>query len=195
MLTDNEIKILRLLMTSFDRDYSINNIAKECNLSPNGALKILKKFEREDIFKTKKIANIISYKLNFENEKTANIVELALMPELKEKAKHRLEDFKELKEITKSCILFGSYISEKKESHDLDVLFILEKKNFKKYKKKLIEIKHVVPAEIHDVLQTEEDLKNNLLKKDNVILEILNKGIILWGQKTIVNVIKNVYQR
>lgn len=195
MLTNNEKKVLRLLLTAFDRQYSINNIAKECSLAPNGAFKILKKFEKEGILKSNKIANIKSYSINFDNEKTGNILELALMPILEGRLKYRQEDFKDLKEITKVCILFGSYIDLKKEPHDLDVLFVIDKDNFKNYKKGLEVIKDIVPANIHDVLQTEEDLKNNVKNKDKVILQILREGVILWGINIMIKVIKNVYKR
>jgi len=191
MLTLNEKKVLRLLMAAFDRDYSINQIAKECNLSPNGALKILKKFEKEGVLIAKTIANIKSYKMNFGNEKTSIVLELALISELDGRIKHRLEDFKELKEVTKACILFGSYIDLSKKPHDLDVLFVLD--GYEEYKKKLSAVKGIVPAEIHDVVQTEEDMKKNIIKKDEVILNILRKGIVLWGQKTITKVIQGVY--
>lgn len=193
MLTNKEKKVLRLLMVAFDTDYSINQIAKECYLAPNGALKILKKFENEGILIAKNIANIKSYKLNFENEKTLVVLELALMSEITGRIKHRLDDFKELKEITKSCILFGSYTSLNKQPHDLDVLFILE--DYKGYKGKLASLKDIVPAKVHDVVQTEKDLKGNLAKKDKVVLDILRKGVVLWGQKIIIKVIKNVYTR
>src|SRR3989338_8454547 len=118
MLTKNEKKVLRLLLTAFNRERSINNIAKECSLAPNGAYKILKKLEKEGILKEKNIANIKSYKINFDNEKTANILELAMIPELEGRLKFRLEDFKALKGITKSCIIFGSYINLKKQPND-----------------------------------------------------------------------------
>jgi len=194
MLTENEKKVLRLLITAFDSDYSINSIAKETGLAPNGAFKILKKFEGEGILKAKKIANIISYKLDFENEKTTNVLELALIPKLEGKIKYRLGDFEDLKTVTDSCILFGSYTVSKKEPHDLDVLFILDKEKFKHYKKSLAEIKDTIPAKIHDVLQTRGDLKENMLKKDMVILDILRTGVVLWGQRIIVRVVKDVYQ-
>ena len=195
MLTKNEKKVLRLLLTAFNRERSINNIAKECSLAPNGAYKILKKFEEEGILKAKHIANIKSYSINFGDEKTDNILELALMPKLEGRIKYRLEDFKGLKEITKACILFGSYLDLKKEPHDLDILFVIDRNNFKQHKKRLAGIKDIVPAKNHDVLQTEEDLKNNIANKDKVILQILRAGIILWGIKTIIKVIKNFYQR
>jgi DNA-binding Lrp family transcriptional regulator len=192
MLTLNEKKVLRLLLTSFDLDHSINQVAKQCKLAPNGALKILKKFKQEGILKTKKIANIISYKINFDNEKTMNVLELVLIPDLKGRIEYRLDDFLELKEITKACIIFGSYIDIKKEPNDLDVLFILNKDNFKEYKKRLTALKNIIPVKVHDVIQTEEDLKRNIKEKNNVIIEILGKGMILWGYKTILKVIKNV---
>ena len=94
----------------------------------------------------------------------------------------------------KGCILFGSYIGSKKEPRDLDVLFILDRDNHKGYKKRLTAIADIVPAKIHDIIQTEEDLRKNITRKDRVILEILTAGIILWGQKTIIKVIKDVYQ-
>jgi len=195
MLTINEKKVLKLLFTAFDEDYSINNIAKKCSLSPNGAAKILNKFEKQGILKPKKIANIKSYKINFENEKTPIILELTLIPKLEKRLKYRLDDLKELKEITKICIIFGSYINISKKPNDLDILFVLDKNNFKKYKKKLPNLREIIPVKIHDVLQTEEDLKQNIIQKDKIILDILKTGIILWGQKTIVEIIKDVYKR
>lgn len=194
MLTRKEKAVLRLLMSAFDSDYSINQIARECNLAPNGALKILRKLEKEGILESKNIANIKSYKINFDNEKTSAVLELALVPELEGRIKHRMDDFKELKEVTKCCILFGSYISLRKEPSDLDVLFVLDKGGYKEYKRGLASIKDIVPSKVHDIVQTEEDLRENIKKRDAVILEIIRKGVVMWGQKIIIKVVKNVYQ-
>ena len=195
MLTLNEKKVLRLLMAAFGKEYSINNIAKECCLAPNGAYKILKKFEREGILKLKAIANIKSYRINFNNEKTHPILELALLSEIEGRVRHRFEDLQNLKKITKTCIIFGSYAKpSKKFPKDMDIFFILDKNRFKDYKKHLTSIKGIVPVKIHDVLQTEEDVKNNILTRDPVLLEILRKGVLLWGQRTLVGIIKNVSQ-
>jgi len=193
MLTNNEKKVLRLLITAFDTHYSINQIANECSLAPNGALKILRKFEKEGILKAKDIANIRSYQIDFDSEKTSPVLELSLIPDLKGRTKNRFEDFKGLKEATKACIVFGSYIEHNKKPHDLDVLFILN--NYKEYKKMLASTRDIAPVKIHDVVQTEADLKDNLCKKDKVILNILKTGIVLWGYSLIIKVIKNAYQR
>ena len=59
MITDNEKKVLRAVLTSFDEKLSINQLARELDLTPYGAYKILKKFEQKGFIKPKKIANII----------------------------------------------------------------------------------------------------------------------------------------
>ena len=45
-------------------------------------------------------------------------------------------------------------------SNDFDILFILDKNNFKAYKGESLKLFKVMPIKVHDVLQTEEDFKN-----------------------------------
>ena len=191
MLTENEKSVLRILLTSFV-DLSINQIAKLAKLSPNGAYKILKKFEKEGILNSKKIANIISYRLNFNNEKTKNILQLALIPSIEGRIKFRFDDLKELKKITLASMMFGSYISQKKEPNDLDILIIIEEKHYKAYKELSERLFKTIPIKVHEILQTEEDFKKNISKKDEVINEILKTGKILWGQDKIISLISSI---
>ena len=108
-----------------------------------------------------------------------------------DRIRYRAEDLKPLREITKICILFGSYATAKKEPSDLDALFVFDRANYKEYKKRLADIKDITPVKIHDVIQTEEDLITNIKKKSKAVLNALKNGIILWGQETIIRVIKN----
>jgi len=48
---------------------------------------------------------------------------------------------------------------------------------------------------VHDVIQTERDFKENIHKKDKVILNILKSGIIFWGNKQIIKIIENEYKK
>ena len=194
MITENEKKVLKLLLFAFGEMYSINRIAKECGLSPNGAFKMLIKFENEGIIKSQNIGNMKSYKLDFESEKTKNILKLAIISELKGKVKFRADDLKSLKQITEVCILFGSYIDLKKEPNDLDLFFVIKDKNFKEYKKQTSLIFKTMPIKVHDVLQTEEDVVANLKKKDKVVIEILKTGIILWGFDKVIEMVEHGYQ-
>jgi hypothetical protein len=191
MATKNESKVLRMILMAFGEDYSINYIAKQCNLTPSGALKILKKFESQRVLKLKKVANIISYKINFADNKTKSLLELALIPELSGKLKFRMEDLTPLKDISEICIIFGSYTDEKKQPNDLDIFFVIKEDDFDKYKISSRKIYQTIPIKVQDVLQTEEDLNKNILNKDKVIMEILRKGVILWGQDKLIKIIEN----
>jgi DNA-binding Lrp family transcriptional regulator len=189
MLTQNEKKVLKILLTAFE-DYSINQIARLAKLSPNGAYKILKKFRNEGILKSKQIANIKSYSLDFDNEKTGNILQYALIPKLEGRIKFRFDDLKELKKITLASIMFGSYIDLKKEPNDLDILFIIDTKHYKTYKENSTRIFKTIPIKVHDILQTEKDFKENIAKKDKVLIDILKTGKILWGHDKIIDLIE-----
>ncbi|MDP3027391.1 MAG: hypothetical protein Q8N63_06795 [Nanoarchaeota archaeon] len=195
MMTENEKKVLKMLLHAFGETYSINKIARECNIAPNGALKILRKFEKEGILKFSNIGNMKSYSLNFEDEKTKNILKLALIPELKARLKYRAEDLKPLKKVTSACIIFGSYADLKKEPNDIDLFFIIKDRKFKDYKKESLLVYKTMPIKVHDVLQTEKDVSENLKKKDKVIMEILKTGIILWGYDEIINLVENDYKK
>ena len=66
---------------------------------------------------------------------------------------------------------------------------------FKKYKEKSSIIYKTIPVKVHEILQTKEDLKENILKKEEIIIEILKTGIILWGYKDIIEIIENGYKK
>ncbi len=193
MLTVNEQQVLRFLAVNIRNDYSINDIAKQCKLTPNGGYKLLSRLQKEGILKVKAVANIRSYKLNFENEKTRSILNLAFIPSnIQGRIELRAEDLRSIKPITQACILFGSYITKKQNPTDLDILFILERKKFKEYRQMLMKIQDIIPIKIQDVVQTTDDLEENLKKKDPVIAEIIKMGIVLWGSDVLVKVIRNV---
>ena len=196
ILTENEKRVLRFLAANAAMDYSINDVAKACGITPNGAHKMLTKLEREGVLRAKQIANIKAYKPDFENEKTSKVYELAFMPDtLEGRVKLRLEDLKQLKMATRACILFGSYITAKQKPGDMDALFIVEKDKFESYKKTLAKVQDITPVKIHDIVQTINDLQQNLKKSDPIATEAMHKGLALWGFDTIVKVIKNAAEK
>ncbi|MBI5332225.1 MAG: winged helix-turn-helix transcriptional regulator [Candidatus Aenigmarchaeota archaeon] len=180
MITDNEKKILRFLLANFNKDYSINELAKSCGLSPNGAYEILKKFEKTGVVLPKNIANLKSYKIDFKNI---------------EANKLRHNDLKPLERITKLCVIFGSYITKKENPNDIDILFVLQKKDYKKYTQLLDRVRMTMPYKLHDIVQTKEDLDKNIRKGDKIVIETISRGIVLWGHDFFIKVIKNVAER
>ncbi len=195
ILTVNERRVLRLLAANFGNDFSINDIARECSITPNGAHKILVKLEKEGVLKARHIANIKAYTLDFSSEKTASILELAFMPDaFKGRLKMRGDDLQPMKAVTRACVLFGSYTTTKREPGDLDILFVVEQVNFEAYKLALSKVQGFTPVKIQDVVQTINDLQQNLKKGDAIIREALRNGVVLWGFAVLVKAIESVNQ-
>ena len=71
----------------------------------------------------------------------------------------------------------------------------LDKSNFEEYKKKSLEIFKTIPIKVHDILQTEKDFKENILKRNKVIIDALKSGIVFWGHRKIIEFIENEYKR
>ncbi len=185
MLTKKQKRILKHLILNSEPK-SINQIARDCSLSPNGAYKILKGFQNYRILKTRKIANIISYNIDYNNIKTKPLLQLTIIEDLEKRIESRKNDLKPIEKFCKACIIFGSYLQKNKKPNDLDILVIIKKEKFKKYKKALKET--VTPVKIHDIVQTEKDLKDNL-EELKVIIE---QGIVLWGHEKIIEAVIDV---
>ncbi|MEK6907119.1 MAG: winged helix-turn-helix domain-containing protein [Nanoarchaeota archaeon] len=193
MFTNNERKVLRFLMTSLSYK-SINDIAKECSLAPNGAYKILKKLEKLGIIYYEDVGRIKAYKINFDNNLTLSYLEIALTDERvnESKIKIRIRDFEELKKICKTAIIIGSYITDNKNPNDIDIVFVFDKDKFNIFRKTLDKATEIIPYKIHDIIQTPQDMVNNLKRQDKIIITAIKDGVILWGHDFIARSIKNV---
>lgn len=191
VFTENERKVLKFIGAS-GGNVSINDLSNQINISTGSAYKVLTKFEKEGVITAFPISNIVTYPFNFTNEKTKPVIELVYAPEqLENKIKMRAYDLKPLKDTTQLCLLFGSYITSKQNPSDLDILFVIEKEKFVDYKKALTKVQLITPIKIQDVVQTKEDLIQNIRKQDPIIVEALKKGIALWGFELLAEVIQD----
>ncbi len=192
VLTTNEKIVLRYLASHKEEYHSINALAKVCSLSPNGIYKLLTKFEKVQVLCRRKISNIVVYSLDFEQEMTRRLLALAFLPgSLGGRLRQRAEDLESLRSVTKIAIIFGSYLTTKEKPGDLDILIIIEKKNFKAYKQALLAVQDITPVPIHDVLQLSSDLVKNIHEGDVVVQNAVWRGVVLWGYDDLVEVLKN----
>jgi len=193
MITKNEERVLKFIATNPGNENYVNNIARELSLAPSGGKWILANLEKRDILEHRKVGNLKCYKIKF-NDKSKDLLRFIYNPELDKRLKFRKEDLKPLMGIVDAAIVFGSYLY-KKDPNDIDILFIFKNKNFKKFSKELDKIKELIPIKVHDVIQTREDLISNILIKDKIVIEALSNGKILWGEKFIVEVLKDVSKK
>jgi predicted nucleotidyltransferase len=80
-------------------------------------------------------------------------------------------------------LLFGSYAKSKQtKSSDIDLLFISNKKNFEN---KILDILSLLPLKTHPLVFTEEEfIRMKDAKKSNVVQEVIEMNIILYGIET-----------
>lgn len=191
-----EQKVLSFLTRHFTEKYSINQLAKRIGITPKGAYKLLKKLELQGIVIPQKLANAIFYHLNFASDLARKKAELSLFEEIElPYARAQAKDLERLRPLVLAAMLFGSVLRKGEKAGDIDVLTVIEKKNYKAFQDALGKLQKLKTKHIQTVLQTPRDLVNNLKKPDDVVLEILRTGKVLWGHDIIVNAIKHAVEK
>ena len=191
-LTENEAKVMDFLIRNFNERNSINQVGHRLGITPKGAYKILKKLEKMKAIIPEKIGNAIYYKPKLDEEIGKKLAEFILVQnELNSYAKVQAEDLEKLKDLADCCILFGSVLAKGRDAKDIDTLLIIDGKNFNKAHKGLEELKGMKPKKLHDIIMTKEDLMKNIKKNDEVIIDVIKTGKILWGPEVLVEAIRN----
>ncbi len=192
VFTKNEQKLIAYLWKNWTEQLSINELAKRLGLTPRGAHVILKKFEKNDLVKKKKIANAAIYQLNYSDEKNKHLVEYALKSEPSPNPYVTVleKDLQSLREIASAAILFGSALTAGLQARDIDLLVVINPKKLSALKAKVSEFESISPKKLHLLIQTKTDLQKNLRKKDPVVLELFKKGRVLWGHDWMYQLIK-----
>ncbi len=190
-ITNNEMIFVLSIFKSPEVEYNANSIAKEMGISSMGALKIAKRLEKENIIKAKKLGKAKFYKLNFSNDYVRQYVKFLLKREA-EQAYPYIKVWVEYIEKIKSAdaaILFGSVLKKQKEAKDIDVVLITDKTRFYKLKKEVEDINLINVKRLHPVYQTKEDFINNIKKEDKPLFSAI-KGIVVFGEDIIINLLE-----
>ena len=168
-LSDNEFSVLNFLVRNFAEKLTIRNIAQRLNFSPAGVFNILKKLEKQNIVKGEKLGTGLFYSINFENRIAGHLAAVVLLYS-EEKNNIEIEKLKQAK---------AAVFDKKTLLLVTDSITVLE-----------IEMPNV------DVIaKTEDEVTALLRKKDSQMLQLLKKGIVLFGEDNIVQIIKNCISR
>lgn len=178
----NEQEIIKLLFKDSLTDYNSHNISKLIKISHVGAFKILKKLEKREIVKSKKVGKAVVYSLNRENLITNKEIEMALLLE-SQNFKRWVEEFKDLEDKVKFLVLFGSIIKDVKKAKDIDILILVEKDKLNSVKKAIENIQKYTSKKIHPLIQTIDNFKRDVNEKNKVMSEIIKTGIVIYGQE------------
>ncbi|MBI3035704.1 MarR family transcriptional regulator [Candidatus Woesearchaeota archaeon] len=168
-LSDNEFSVLDFLIRNFSEKLTIRSIAQRLKFSPAGVFNILKKLEKQNIVVGQKLGTGLFYAINFENRIAEHLAAVVLLYS-EEKIGIDVEQLKHAK----------SAIFDKKT-----LLLITDN----------ITVLDVSVPNVDVSAKTEDEVIDLLRKKDALMLQLLRKGIVLFGEDEIVEIIKNCISR
>lgn len=193
MIPKNTKKIILYLLKNLEL-VNINQISKKLNISVGSAFKILRSLEKDKIVLANNLGNAKFYQINLENEETIKWCEVLLFEDkrnLKGYSKIYGEEIQKY-ENAELIILFGSVLNNK-DFNDVDVLFITN--NPKEVIKFCLNLSKIRTKPIIPLILKKEDFIKEIKNKKEVILEIIKTGVLLKGQITFLEMIKNAKQQ
>lgn len=190
-VTRNEMLILSKIFKTPEREFNANNISKEIGITSMGALKILKRLEKEGILVSKLSGRASFYSINLSNDYAKEYVKFVLRREAEYSPPYVKRWVHEIRKLKNAdvAILFGSVLNKESKANDIDALIITSQDRFEKLKEEIRELNKINEKEIHAVYQASKDLQHNISKQDKVVLNAI-KGIIAFGEEKLIELFK-----
>ncbi len=195
MLKKNELKVIKLLLNDFTRQWTIREIAKALHQNYFQTYMTIAGLERTRDVVITSLGKSRIVQLDLERDHVNYII-----AEL-ERAEER--NFGKLSLIKKQliniqehyvCLLFGSQVLQQKNNSDIDLLFVIsDTTNMSVFEKEVTRILSLYNCDVNIV--TEKSLFEmwSSPKKLNVGNEILKKHIILYGAEHFMKLLRKHY--
>lgn len=190
-LTKNEVEALLVLFKDYDNQHNATSLGKLLKISRIGAMKMLKRMEKQELVNSKKIGNSLIYRLNLNDDYPRKLISFLLADEANS-FKRWKEEFAKLFKKDRIIILFGSTIRNYAKANDIDLLAAIEKEGYGEVNTAINDRQRILPKKIHPLIMSKEDLLKNIKEKNGAMPEIVKTGIVLYGQEAYVEVMKNV---
>jgi len=190
-ITKKEMELILTIFKNPTDDFNANNISLKIGVTPMGALKIMKRLEKQGILISKKIGKAVFYKINLDKDYVADYLIFLLKREAELSSPYIKRWINEARRINSAdiAILFGSALKKESKANDIDILIVTDQKRFKKAKNEIEDINEISEPKLHAVYQTLNDLKENIRRKDAVVLSAI-KGIIAIGYRDLIKILK-----
>ena len=191
-ITKNEMLIVLRIFKNTREEYNATSLSKIIKITRMGALKILKRLEKEEILTSRELGKAVFYNINFKNLYAREYIRFLLKRETENppntESKIWVRDLRQIKNAD-IAVLFGSILTKGKDANDLDILLVTDKNKFSSLKKEIEQINLPHTKRIHPIFQTEEDIKNNIKEEDKPLLNAI-KGIVVFGEERFIDLIK-----
>lgn len=189
---ETENKIIKAFIEGYE-DLTIRQLSKTINADYKITYVALQKLIKDKIITAKKIGKSTVCNLNH----SIYNIKIHQVQDKRRKEILRNKDLNQLhKEINRKLntslyisLLFGSFVNKKQNKNsDIDLLFI---SNENEFEKKINTILSLVPLKVHSLVFTEEEfIKMATSNKLNVVKEIIQKNIIMYGIENYYNLLK-----
>lgn len=190
-------KLLKLLLKDFTIKPTITLLAKELGMSRVGIWKILKKLEKEKLILLSALGagktSTYTINLNLDNPLLEKTLALFLTEDAI-KNQRWLDNFKELENKVDFLIIYGSILYSK-EASDIDLLGITKKNKFIEIESIIAKIQKTQFKKIHALNFTAAEFKQELEKPNKVFIDVIKKGVVLFGQEGFIKFIKGITRR
>jgi len=179
-LTKKEQEALLIIYKDISSFYNSNSLSKELKITQVGAMKILKRFEKNGILLSRRIGKSIVYKVNIKEEFVQKLIAFALINEAGKYQRWK-DEFKPLNKKGRILLFYGSASRDYSHAKDIDIFIILDKKDFQEASRELAKIQSMLPKKLHAIKATKEDLARNIKENNKSMLEIIKTAIVLYG--------------
>ena len=172
-LSKNEFNVISFLARNFSKRFTIRNIASQLKISAAGAHAVLKKLEKSNVVEAERLGTGLFYYINLERGVARHLAAIVLLEHFDIK---KIET-KEIEKESKAAIFDGKKLLVITISADAvkDICY----RDFKG---------------IEVICKEEGGFVEALRNKDKVVLEILEKGNVLYGEELVVNMIKEAFR-
>ena len=168
-ISDNEFDVINYLVRDFSTPYTMRSIALSLKQSPAGVFSILKKLEKNNIVKSQKLGTGLFYSMNLENKVSMHLAAVMLVIGEKKKL-----DLSKVESQLQAAMFDGKNLLLITESLNIDALKL---------------------KEVNVISKTRFEVEDSLRKKDKAMLSIMKNGLVLKGEDSIVEIIKNAMPR
>ena len=165
-LSDNEFSVINFLVRNFTEKLTIRSIAQRLGFSAAGVFNILKKLEKQNIVAGQKLGTGLFYSINFDNKISRHLAAIVLLFSEEKIEKLNDDQFKH----AKTAIFDGKTL-----------LLVTDN----------VTLLDISIPNINIIAKTEDEVTALLKKKDQEIIQLLEKGVVLFGEENFVAIIKN----
>ena len=190
-LTRNEQAALLTLFKDYATYHNANTLAKLLGMSRFGAQKLLRRLESEGVLSSQRIGRAIIYKPKADDDYTRKLLIFLLADEARRHLRWQ-DEFSELGRKAEILILYGSAARDWEKAGDIDLLVVCPQAASRAVGALVEKARGRLPKRLHAIRMTSGDLADNLKKKNKAALDIIRKGIVLYGQDALYGVILDV---